>query len=67
MHKVIGSLLLVAGLFLLIQGHDFSRSVNSQVKNLFTGQPVKRVTYYYIGGAACLAAGLAEIFRKSGK
>ena len=67
MHKVIGSVLLVAGLFLLIRGHDISQSINSQVKNLFTGTPVKHVIYYYVGGAACLAVGLAEIFRKSEK
>jgi uncharacterized membrane protein len=67
MHKIIGAILLVIGVFLLIRGHDISQSVNSQVKNLFTGSPSDKVTYYYVGGAVCGAIGLVEIFRSSKK
>ncbi len=67
MHKIIGVALVVAGVYLLMQGHDMSRSVNSQVKNLFTGAPDKQVTYYYLGGALCCAIGLVEFFRPEKK
>ena len=63
MHKIIGAVALVAGVFLLIRGHDISQSVNSQVKNLFTGSPTDKVTYYYVGGALCCAVGLVGLFK----
>ena len=63
MHKIIGAILLVVGVFLLMQGHDISRSVNSQVKNLITGSPTDKVTYYYLGGAICCAIGLVGLFK----
>ena len=57
MNKIIGAIVVVVGIFLLVKGHDISRSVNSQVKNLFTGSPTDKVTYYYLGGAICCATG----------
>jgi uncharacterized membrane protein len=62
MNKIIGVVLLVVGVFLLVRGHDISQSVNSQVKNLFTGSPTDKVTYYYVGGAICCAAGVVFTF-----
>jgi hypothetical protein len=62
MAKIIGVILLVVGVFLLIRGHDMSQAINSQVKNLFTGQPTDKVTYYYFGGAICCAVGLVSLF-----
>ena len=67
MHKIIGIALLAAGVYLLIRGHDISQSVNSQVKNLFTGSPTSNVTYYYLGGAICCVIGLVQIFRPGKK
>ena len=67
MHKIIGAVLLVVGVFLLIRGHDIAQSVNSQVKNLFTGSPTDKVMYYYLGGAVCCAVGIVELFRPSKK
>ena len=61
MHKIIGAVALVIGVFLLIRGHDISQSVNSQVKNLFTGSPTDKVNYYYVGGAVCCAVGLVSL------
>ena len=63
MHKIIGVVLLVVGVFLIIRGHDIARSVDSQFKDLFTGSPSSRVTWYYLGGAVCGAVGLVQIFR----
>ena len=67
MHKIIGVILLVVGVFLLIQGHDLDRSVGSQFKNLFTGSPSAKVTYYYLGGAICCAVGFVATFFWSSK
>jgi uncharacterized membrane protein len=63
MFKIIGAILLVVGVFLLIRGHDMAQSVNSQVKNLFTGSPTDKVTQYYVGGAICCAVGLVGLFK----
>jgi hypothetical protein len=62
MNKLIGVVLLVVGVFLLIRGHDMSNSVNSQVKNLFTGSPTDKVMYFYLGGAISCAVGAVMIF-----
>jgi len=67
MGKVIGVILLVVGVFLLIRGHDMSQAINSQVKNLITGSPPDKVTYYYIGGAICCGVGLVGLFSPSKK
>lgn len=63
MRKIIGVALLAAGVFLLVRGHDLSRSVDSQVKNIFTGSPSSQVTWYYLGGAICSVAGLVQLLR----
>ena len=62
MNKIIGVVLLVVGIYLLMRGHDISQSVNSQVKNLFTGSPSDKATHYYLGGAICCAAGFVLVF-----
>ena len=66
MHKIIGVILLVVGVFLLVRGYDLAQSVNSQFTNLFTGSPKDKAMYFYVGGAVCCAVGLGQIFR-SGK
>jgi uncharacterized membrane protein len=67
MHKIIGVILVVVGVYLLLQGHDLSGTIPSQVKNIFTGSPSQKVTYYYLGGALCCAVGLVEFFRSEKK
>jgi len=62
MNKIIGVILLVVGVFLLVRGHDIAQSVNSQVKNLFTGSPTDRAVHYYLGGAICCAVGFVLAF-----
>ncbi len=63
MHKIVGVILVVVGVFLLMQGHDISRSFISQVRNITVGSPMTKVTYFYLGGAICCAVGLLEFFR----
>jgi uncharacterized membrane protein len=67
MNKIIGIILVVVGVFLFIQGHNVSQSVNSQVKNLFTGTHVDQVQYYYLSGAVSAAVGLFLVFKPGKK
>jgi Protein of unknown function (DUF3185) len=62
MQKIIGVISLVIGVLLLVWGHDITRSVDSQVKQIFTGAPTDRATYYYIAGTALGLFGLFQIF-----
>ena len=62
MRKIIGVISLVIGVLLLVWGHDITKSVDSQVKQLFTGAPTDRATYYYIAGTALGLFGLFQIF-----
>ena len=62
MPKIFGVILLVVGVFLLIRGHDLSRSFISQVRNLAVGSPPDRVTQFYLAGAICCAVGLVLVF-----
>jgi uncharacterized membrane protein len=62
MRKIIGVICLVIGVLLLVWGHDITKSVDSQVKQIFTGAPTDRATYYYIGGTALVLFGLFQIF-----
>ena len=62
MQRIIGVIALVIGVLLLVWGHDITKSVDSQVKQLFTGAPTERATYYYIAGTALGLFGLFQIF-----
>jgi uncharacterized membrane protein len=62
MKKIIGVVSLVIGVLLLVRGHNMAESVNSQVKQIFTGAPTDRATYFYIGGVALGLFGFFQIF-----
>jgi hypothetical protein len=62
MQKLIGVISLVIGVLLLVWGHNIAHSLDSQVKQLFTGAPTDRATYYYIAGTALGIFGLFQIF-----
>ncbi|MGD1087602.1 MAG: DUF3185 family protein [Verrucomicrobiota bacterium] len=64
MQKIIGVIALVTGIMLLVWGHNIEQSLNSQVKNIFTGTPTDRAMYFYIGGAALTLYGLFQIVWK---
>jgi hypothetical protein len=67
MNKIIGVTLLAVGIFLLVQGHNMSRSVVSQAQQLVVGSVPDKVMWYYISGAICCAVGLMQIFRPGKK
>lgn len=61
MKKIIGVISLVIGVLLLVWGHNIANSLDSQVKQIFTGAPTDRATYYYIAGVALGIFGLFQI------
>lgn len=61
MQKIIGVISLVIGVLLLVWGHNIAQSVDSQVKQIFTGSPTDRATYYYIAGVVLVVFGLFQI------
>lgn len=63
-NKLISLVLVVVGCGLLYWGYSESQSVTSQVSEVFSGSPLDRVMYKYIGGALALAIGLYLFFRK---
>ena len=62
MRKFFGIVFLVAGVVILMLGMNMAKSVNSQVKQLFTGAPTDKAMYYYIVGTALTVAGVFQIF-----
>lgn len=63
-NKLIGIILIVVSGGLLYWGYSESQSVSSQVSEAFSGSPLDRVMYKYIGGAIALIAGVYLLFRK---
>ncbi len=64
MNKLSSLALLVVGVGLLYWGYSESESVTSQVSVAFSGSPLDRVMYKYIGGAVALTIGLYLFFKK---
>jgi hypothetical protein len=61
MELTIGAICLVAGIILLVRGHDMAESIGSQVQQAFTGAPTNRSTYFFIAGWALAIFGAVEI------
>jgi len=61
MQRIIGIIALAIGIMLLVWGHNMAQSLDSQVKNIFTGTPTNRAMYFYIGGIALALYGAVQI------
>ena len=61
LEATIGVICLVAGVILLVRGHDMAESIGSQVQQAFTGAPTHRSTYFLIAGWALTIFGAVEI------
>ena len=59
--KILGLVALVIGIFLIVRGHDMSKSIGSQANQLVYGTPSNQVTYYYIGGIVLAVFGLSQL------
>jgi uncharacterized membrane protein HdeD (DUF308 family) len=67
MNKVIGLVLLVAGIVLIVYGIDASHSVGSDVSRTFTGAPTNKTLWLLIGGIASAIVGAALAFAPIGR
>jgi hypothetical protein len=56
--RILGVVLLVAGVVLLVLGMNASHSVADQVSNTFTGRFTQATTWYILGGGAAALFGL---------
>ena len=61
LQRIIGVVLLVAGVTLLIVGMNASHSVADQVSNTFTGRFTRETAGYIIGGGAAALLGLLMV------
>jgi hypothetical protein len=64
MQRVVGAVLLAAGIVLLIFGAQARGSFASKAKETFTGTPTNETTWYLVGGAVCAAAGVGLLVFK---
>ena len=62
--KVVGVILVIAGIGLAYWGYQISGSFGSQLRHAFSGSHSDEVMIRYIAGAASSAAGLFLLFRK---
>ena len=62
--KLIGLVLLVVGIGLAVWGYRMSESLGSQLNEALTGSFGDKVMMLYIGGAACIVAGLLLAVKK---
>lgn len=62
--RIIGLVLLVAGLGLAFWGYQLAGSVGSKITQAFTGSATDKVMTFYIGGAASFIVGLYLFFNK---
>jgi hypothetical protein len=58
-----GPIFLIVGILLLGWGFSMSQSMSSEVKEVFTGSPVDKAMYCYIGGTVLVILGLWQVWR----
>lgn len=63
-NKVIGLMLLVAGLGLAFWGYQLSTAVTAKIARAMTGSYPEAVMYRYIGGAVCSVAGIFLLVKR---
>jgi drug/metabolite transporter (DMT)-like permease len=59
--RILGVVLLVAGVVLLIMGINASHSMADRVSDTFTGRFTDRTTWYIVGGIASGIVGLLMV------
>jgi hypothetical protein len=64
MIKVLSVALVLVGVVMIILGLRASEGLNSQVTEIFTGQPSDRAIWYSVGGAIATVVGLVGLLRR---
>jgi hypothetical protein len=62
MQKGIGIICLVAGVLLMVWGHNLAQSLGGQLQQAFTGSPGDKPLWLYLGGGVLCALGAFQIF-----
>jgi drug/metabolite transporter (DMT)-like permease len=63
MGRLIGVLLLVAGVVLALWGYNVSQSFSSQFNEIVSGSPSDKTLYLYAAGGICAVLGLLKILK----
>ena len=61
--KILGIVLVVAGVALAFWGYRLSGTVGSQITHALTGSESDQVMRFYVGGAASFVAGIFLLFK----
>lgn len=64
-NKAISTVLIGAGVILIIYGINASNSFSSDVSRFFTGSPTDKTVWLLIGGVVAAGIGLVGFFRNS--
>jgi len=67
--RILGIVLVIAGVVLLVMGIQAADSISSSFSKFFTGSPTDRAVWMTIGGIVCIVAGggLSLIPSRGGK
>ncbi len=62
--KIIGIVLLVAGVAAIVWGYNQSQTVGGQITEAFSGSPSDEILIYYIGGAIAALIGIFILLKR---
>jgi drug/metabolite transporter (DMT)-like permease len=62
--KIIGIVLLVAGVAAIVWGYNQSQTVGGQITEAFSGSPSDEILIYYIGGAVAALIGIFILLKR---
>jgi len=65
MNRVLGIIIIAAGIALIMYGIRASESFSSELSRFFTGSPTEKTIWLTLGGIALTGLGLAAVFIKA--
>jgi hypothetical protein len=63
MYRISSIALLIVGIALIAWGLNIADAFNSQVKEVFTGEPTDKAMWLYVGGGILALAGVCGLAR----
>jgi nitrate reductase gamma subunit len=63
-NKIIGILLLAAGVAAIVWGYNQSQTVGGQISEAFSGSPSNEILAYYIGGGIAALIGIFMLLKR---